>query len=186
MRAKFLNEKQKSMVVSRVKDNGTGIENRHLKVKQFMEAMLDLKTWLLFLFAMTSNSPNGLIIKGTGFSTLQTTLHQMPSGAVQLVVCPLACYFAMRCANCRILIILLTLVPFLVGILGLRLISEDNPYGRLACLWISFSYTAIWTLSMSVATANAAGHTKKITTNSMFLIRYCLGNFVGSFFFKME
>lgn len=81
---------------------------------------------------------------------------------------------------------LLALIPFLAGILGLRLISEDVPYGRLACLWISFSYTATWTLSMSVATANTAGHTKKITTNAMLLIGYCLGNFVGPFFFKTD
>lgn len=39
---------------------------------------------------------------------------------------------------------------------------------------------------MSVATANTAGHTKKITTNAMLLIGYCLGNFVGPFFFKTE
>lgn len=37
---------------------------------------------------------------------------------------------------------------------------------------------------MAVATANTAGHTKKITTNAMLLIGYCLGNFIGPFFFK--
>lgn len=95
-------------------------------------------------------------------------------------------YFASRFPNSRILIMLLGLVPFLAGVLGLRLISESIPYGRLACLWISFAYTATWTLSMSVATANTAGHTKKITTNAMLLIGYCLGNFVGPFFFKTE
>lgn len=36
---------------------------------------------------------------------------------------------------------------------------------------------------MSVATANTAGHTKKITTNAFLLIGYCLGNFIGPFFF---
>lgn len=36
---------------------------------------------------------------------------------------------------------------------------------------------------MSVATANTAGHTKKITTNAVLLIGYCLGNFIGPFFF---
>ncbi|GJC83927.1 putative transporter C757.13 [Colletotrichum liriopes] len=81
---------------------------------------------------------------------------------------------------------LMCLAPFLAGILGLWLIDQSNPYGRLACLWISFAYTATWTLSMSVATANTAGHTKKITTNAMLLIGYCLGNFVGPFFFKAE
>lgn len=212
LRAKFLSETEKAAVVGRVKGNGTGIENKHFKWSQFIEAMLDLKTWLLFLFAVTSNSPNGglsavslvlelskmrmnaneaeqfqgLIIKGMGFTTLETTLHQMPSGAVQLIVCPLACYFASRFPNARLLIMLVCLIPFLAGILGLWLIDESIPYGRLACLWISFTYTATWTLSMSVATANTAGHTKKITTNAMLLIGYCLGNFIGPFFFKTE
>ncbi|KAH7017211.1 major facilitator superfamily domain-containing protein [Ilyonectria destructans] len=191
MRAKFLTQKERSLVVGRVKDNGTGIENKQFKVKQFREAMLDLKTWLIFLFAVTSNSPNGglsafqgLIIKGAGFSTLRTTLLQMPSGAVQLVACLLACHFATRYANCRILIMLIAMIPFLVGLLGLRLLSQDNSHGRLACLWVTFCYTAAGTLSMSVAIANTAGHTKKITTNAMLLIGYCIGNFVGPFFFK--
>ncbi|KAI8657049.1 MFS domain-containing protein [Fusarium sp. Ph1] len=193
MRAKFLTEEQKGYAVARVKDNATGIENKRFKMKQFREAMLDLKTWLLFTFALTSNSPNGglsafqgLIIKGAGFSTLRTTLYQMPSGAVQLVACLVACYCATRFQNCRILIMILFLMPFLAGVLGLRLLSQDNSYGRLACLWVTFFYTASGTLNMSVATANTAGHTKKITTIAMLLIGYCLGNFVGPFFFRTE
>lgn len=59
MRAKFLTPDERARVVARVKGNGTGIENKHFKMPQFWEAMLDLKTWLLFLFALTSNSPNG-------------------------------------------------------------------------------------------------------------------------------
>ncbi|KAK2006703.1 major facilitator superfamily transporter [Colletotrichum eremochloae] len=190
---KFLSEREKAMVISRVKGNGTGVENKTFKWPQFREAMTDMKTWLLFLFAVASNSPNGglttfqgLVIKGMGFSTLETTLIQMPSGGVQLILCPLACFFASYYPNARIAIMLMCLAPFLAGILGLWLIDQASPYGRLACLWISFAYTATWTLSMSVATANTAGHTKKITTNAMLLIGYCLGNFVGPFFFKAE
>lgn len=57
--AKFLSDDEKTAVLDRIKDNGTGLENRKFKKDQFVEAMLDLKTWLLFLFAVTSNSPNG-------------------------------------------------------------------------------------------------------------------------------
>ncbi|KAK6201957.1 hypothetical protein LQW54_009170 [Pestalotiopsis sp. IQ-011] len=189
--AKFLSEDERVLAIIRVKSNNTGIENKHFKTKQFTEAMLDPKTWLLFLFAVTSNSPNGglttfqgLIIKGMGFSTMQTTLIQMPSGAVQLVACPLACFFASYFKNARLSIMLICLAPFLAGVCGIWLIDNTKPYARLVCLWISFTYTATWTLSMAVATANTAGHTKKITTNAMLLIGYCLGNFIGPFFFK--
>ncbi|BCS23745.1 uncharacterized protein APUU_40189S [Aspergillus puulaauensis] len=188
---RFLDEGERGLVLARVRNNGTGVEDKKFKWPQFMEAMMDLKTWLLFLFAVASNSPNGgltsfqgLIIKGMGFSTLKTTLIQMPSGGVQLIICPLACFFATHYPNSRILIMLLCILPFLVGVLGLWLLPSSNPYGRLVCLWISFAYTAAWTLCMSIATANTAGHTKKITTNAMVIIGYCLGNFVGPFFFK--
>lgn len=94
--------------------------------------------------------------------------------------------FASYVRNFRLPIMLICLAPFLAGVCGLWLIDESKPYGRLVCLWISFTYTATWTLSMAVATANTAGHTKKITTNAMLLIGYCLGNFVGPFFFKSD
>lgn len=134
-------------------------------------------------YLLTFSKFQSLIIKGMGFSTLQTTLIQMPSGAVQLIACICATYFASRYANARLAIMLICLVPFLAGTIGTWLIPKSIPYGRLVCLWISFSYTATWTLSMSVATANTAGHTKKLTTNAVLLIGYCLGNFIGPFFF---
>lgn len=115
LKARFLTDHERALAIDRVKSNNTGIENNIFKMKQFIEALLDPKTWLLFLFAVASNSPNGglttvswirtpfivvrladieqfqgLIIKGMGFTTLKTTLIQMPSGAVQLIVCPLA------------------------------------------------------------------------------------------------
>lgn len=190
VQAGFLNEDERKRVIDRIKTNGTGIESKVFKWSQCKEALLDLKTWLLFVFAVTSNSPNGglttfqgLIIKGMGFSTLQTTLIQMPSGGVQAVVCVFATHLASKFPNARLSVMLGCLVPFLVGIIGLWLIDDSKPYGRLVCLWISFSYTATWTLSMSVATANTAGHTKKVTTNALLLIGYCVGNFIGPFFF---
>ena len=57
--ASFLTEEEKTAVLDRIKDNGTGLENRKFKKDQFREAMVDLKTWLLFFFAVASNSPNG-------------------------------------------------------------------------------------------------------------------------------
>ncbi|KAH7374625.1 allantoate permease [Plectosphaerella cucumerina] len=190
LRTKFLSEREKTLVIDRVKDNGTGMEDKRFKWPQFWEAMMDLKTWLLFAFAVASNSPNGglttfqgLVIRGLGFSKLQTTLIQMPSGGVQLIFCVFACFCASHFPNARIPTMLVCLGPFLAGTLGLWLIDQSIPYGRLACLWISFTYTAAWTLAMSVATANTAGHTKKVTTNAVLLIGYCVGNTIGPFFF---
>lgn len=57
--SKCWTEDEKARMLERIKDNGTGVEDRHFKVAQFKEAMLDLKTWLLFFFAVTLNCPNG-------------------------------------------------------------------------------------------------------------------------------
>lgn len=117
-----------------------------------------------------------------GFSTLQTALIQMPSGGVQTIVCCGACYLASKFPN---------------AIAG----HADMP-GTIPCwnywylvdptehtLWstgVLLDFVLIhshWTLSMSVGTANTAGHTKKVRTNAILLIGYCLGNFIGPFFF---
>jgi MFS family permease len=188
--AKFLNEFERQCVLERIKGNGTGVENKTWKSHQFREALTDAKNWLIFVFAVASNAPNGgltafqgLIIRGLGFSTLRTTLIQMPSGAVQFIVCISACYVASSYENARFAVMLSCLLPALAGVLGMWLLPQTNPYGKLVCLWITFSYTATGSLSMSVVMANTAGHTKKATSAAILLIGYCLGNFVGPFFF---
>lgn len=56
---KFLNDREREVLIERIKGNNTGVEDKTFKWAQFREALLDLKTWLLFLFAVASNSPNG-------------------------------------------------------------------------------------------------------------------------------
>lgn len=191
--ARFLTDFEKECVMERIKDNETGVENKQWKAKQCLEAVTDAKNILMFVFAVASNAPNGglttfqgLIIRGLGFSTLQTTLITMPSGGVQFVVCVSACFIASSYENARFTVMLACLVPALAGVLGMWLVPQGVPYGRLVCLWITFSYTATWSLSMSVVTANTAGHTKKATSAAILLIGYCLGNFIGPFFFLSE
>jgi ACS family allantoate permease-like MFS transporter len=73
-------------VIDRIEENKTGVEYKTCKKAQFVETLTDIKTWLLFAFAVGSKTPNGslttfqgIIIKGLGFLTLQTVLIQMPS-----------------------------------------------------------------------------------------------------------
>lgn len=69
LNARFLTDNERVLAIDRVKVNNTGIENKNFKMSQFVEAMLDLKTWLLFLFAVASNSPNG------GLTTVSIAPH---------------------------------------------------------------------------------------------------------------
>lgn len=91
--AKGLTEREKRIAVERLRDNQTGIENKHLKWYQVREAFTDYKTYLFFLLGIVGNIPNGgisnfgtIIIKGFGFSTLVTTLMQVPYGKAPVVM----------------------------------------------------------------------------------------------------
>ena len=71
-----LSDREKRLAVERLRDNQTGIENKNMKPRQILEAVLDWKVWVFFLLGFSGNIPNGgisnfgtLIIKGFGFST---------------------------------------------------------------------------------------------------------------------
>jgi hypothetical protein len=75
------------VAVARLTGNQTGIENKEFKLYQVKEALLDPKTYLFFLFAVSGNVPSSgisnygtLIVKGLGYNTLITTLLQIPYG----------------------------------------------------------------------------------------------------------
>lgn len=74
--AKLLSPREKWVAIERLRDNQTGVENKHLKWAQVWEALLDWKVWAFLLLGLSGNIPNGgisnfgtLIIQGFGFST---------------------------------------------------------------------------------------------------------------------
>jgi sugar phosphate permease len=56
-----LSHPEKVIVIERIRDNQTGIENKHFKLGQFKEAMLDIRTWLLVMLVIATNVPNGAV-----------------------------------------------------------------------------------------------------------------------------
>jgi len=79
--------KQRRWAVERLRDNQTGVENKHLERYQVVEAFEGLKLYLIFILGIAGNIPNGeisnfgaMIIKGFGLSTLVNTPIQVPYG----------------------------------------------------------------------------------------------------------
>lgn len=60
--AKWLNEREKVVAVERLRDEKLGIENKHWKWEHAREAVLDKKNWILWLFFIAVNIPNGGLI----------------------------------------------------------------------------------------------------------------------------
>lgn len=98
-----LTKRERRIAVDRIRENQTGVENKHLKPYQILEAFKDYKLYMFFILGVVcklntsqsvlrclptnnrqGNVPNGgisnfgtIIIKGFGFSTLVTTLMQV-------------------------------------------------------------------------------------------------------------
>lgn len=54
VKARFLDEEERTKAVRRVQGNHSGIETKTWKRAQLIEALTDVKTWLFFLFAAVS------------------------------------------------------------------------------------------------------------------------------------
>lgn len=88
MRAKCFSEEDKRLMVERVRDNQTGIQNKTFKKHQAIEALKDPQTWCYAGIQFCTTFPTSglgafanIIIKGNfGFNTLQTQLLAMVLG----------------------------------------------------------------------------------------------------------
>jgi hypothetical protein len=148
-----------------------------------------------------------IIIKGFGFSTLVTTLMQIPYGAIialSILICVFANEYVEKTGRqARSWFILLFLAPNIAGAFGLAFLEADNQAGRLVSYYLTGPYNAAFVMVLSMSTANTAGHTKKVVTNGSYtpsphlvipislthpfpavlFLGYCTGNIVGPFFY---
>ncbi|KAF2443408.1 MFS allantoate transporter [Karstenula rhodostoma CBS 690.94] len=193
--APLLTPRQRRIAVERLRANQTGIENKHLKGYQVVEALKDPKTWFFFILGAIHNTPNGgisnfgtIIIKGFGYSTLVTTLLQVPYGlliALFILSCVYANnHFSTQHRHTRCWFILLYTLPNIAGTFGLRYIPQQHHVARLWCYYLTGAYNASFVLVLSLAVGNTAGHTKKVVTNAFLFLGYCVGNIAGPFFYK--
>jgi len=195
--ARFLSERERRIAVERKRGDQTGIENKTFKLYQVKEAFKDYKLYLFFLIAIVSNVPNGgtsnfgtIIIQGLGFSTLITTVLQVPYGvfiALVLLFCVfLNDWIAKKGNNSRVYMIILFLLPNIAGEFGLNFLPQDSHIARLICYYLTGSYNASFVLVLSLVTANVSGHTKKVTINAALFLGYCVGNLIGPFFYVTD
>ncbi|OKL62251.1 hypothetical protein UA08_02210 [Talaromyces atroroseus] len=189
---RYLTTAQKTIMINRLRENQTGIENRKFKIHQFLEAMADFKVHLFFLIAFFQAIVNGgvtnfgtMIIQGFGFSTLGTTLLQVPYGVfISLVILSCVWLNAKMPPNNRCLMLLVFLMPNIAAAFGLRFVPQSAQVGRLICYYLTGSYNASFVMLLSLTTTNIAGHTKKVTSSGILFIGYCTGNIAGPFFYK--
>ncbi|KAK6454276.1 allantoate permease [Scheffersomyces xylosifermentans] len=181
----WLTEEDKIMVVERIRANQQGFGNKHFKIKQFKEALLDHRTWLIFSYALFSNIPNGgltnfgsiLMTEDFGFTPKQALLMQIPEGVIEFVGCTFLAFSASYLVKSRMFWATFGTSIAVIGEFMLAFCS--NSKARLAGLYLSFLLPIGFICLLSVISSNVAGHTKKVTVNAIYLIGYCVGNLIG-------
>ncbi|KAK0234042.1 MFS general substrate transporter [Armillaria fumosa] len=207
----FLTPEERSSAVQRLKENQTGVENKHFKKEQYedlgfhrcrtstqapnsrmIEALTDIKTWLFALFSVLANIPNSLanqrqlIILSFGFSNLNTTLLGCVPGAVAVLAVWTGTSIAARIPNSRAWVSVVYLIPNLAAVFLMLFLSWDNKVGLLVTLFFAGLGVTAFVLSLSWLSSTTAGHTKRITVNTIMLTAYCIGNAVGPLMWRAK
>ena len=55
--ARFRTKEERIAAIERIRDQQSGTENKRLKKEQVVEALLDIRTWLIVLATLLSMSP---------------------------------------------------------------------------------------------------------------------------------
>lgn len=117
MRAKCFTEEEKHLMVERVRDNQTGVQNRVFKKNQLIEGLLDPQIWGYALIALCTTLPTSglgsfenIIIQSLGFSTLQTQLLAMVLGAYIIIVL-LSSLWLVKKTQQNLLVMLVFVIP---------------------------------------------------------------------------
>ncbi|KAI2792686.1 hypothetical protein POX_b02727 [Penicillium oxalicum] len=187
-----LTHDEKVFAIERLRENLTGIENKHFKWCQFVEVFKDPQTYLIAIIVTAMDVPNAavssftsLIIKNIGFTTKETELLNIPNGVVSiltiLTVTNIASRYDQRCLS-----VVLALSGGLLGSCLLAFSPKSMKAAQLAGNYLTQMTGSALPLMYSIAGANVAGHTKKITMNAVLLMSFCLGNILGPLTFRTE
>ncbi|KAF8256528.1 major facilitator superfamily domain-containing protein [Lactarius quietus] len=187
----FLTIDKRVKAVQRIKENQTGIENKHFKKNQMIEALTD-KTWLFALFAALANVPNSItnqfqiIISSFGFTPLKTTLLGSVNGVVQIIAIYSGVTIASRIPNSRAWVAIIYYIPNILGVFLVNFLPWHDRVGLLFSVWLSAIATTGYVIAIAWVSQTTAGHTKRITTNAIILTWYCIGNAAGPFMWKTK
>lgn len=188
----FLSPAERITAVKRIQENQTGVENKHFKKDQMIEALLDPKTWLFSLLSALNNIPNSLtnqrqiIVASFGFTPFETTLLGCVDGVIEIITIWTGVTIVARLNNARAYVAVLYLVPNVLGAILINVLPWENKVGLLFSQWLSGVGTTAFVLSLSWISCVTAGHTKRITTNAIMLSAYCIGNAAGPFMWQQQ
>lgn len=191
-KAKFLTPEEREIAANRTIVAGTGTtENTRWRWDQLVECLVDPKTWLIFLIELVGQMPNSgtqsfsnIIIASFNFTSLQSTLINIPYSVLSASIIAGTGWLAGRYRTLNCILIVLVLIPCVVG--SAVIYRRDSvPHGvQLFAYFLLSPGPAAMPLTMALVQSNYRGVTKKMTVTAMLFLAYCAGNIAGPQFFR--
>ncbi|KIY73686.1 MFS general substrate transporter [Cylindrobasidium torrendii FP15055 ss-10] len=191
--AKFLTEEERIAVLERVRDDQGGTLNKTLKRRQVIEALTDVRTWLVVLSTMLCSLPNGgisnfsnKIVKGFGYTSKETLILSTPYGVFAALMTIFVGWYSDKKGE-RMVPIIFAILPTIFGAAILIGLNDSGNKGALL-----FGSYLIGTFGSALAViyaynaSNTSGHTKKSTVNAMTMATFSIGNIAGSEIFQAK
>ena len=128
-----------------------------------------------------------IIIKSFGFTTWQTQLLQMVSGAIQIIAMLSAVWVDKRFHQ-TILAMMAAVLPTIAGTVVLLIVpfEKQKRVGLLMAYYIMISFWACSGLALSLVTRNVAGQTKKGIVVAINFVFWATGNAIGPQVFRSK
>lgn len=179
-----LNDKLASLNVSA---STSGVRERW-NVAQIKEALIDYKTYIFFLQAITIYICNGgvtafgaYIIKSFGYTALRSILLQTPGGATTVISIYISTIVVLKVRNSRSVLLILTCLPVMAGAVMIWKGDWSNRAVPLAGYYLLPIFGAPFVLMLSLSTANVAGATKQSITSAFVFAGYNVGNIIAPY-----
>lgn len=190
--ARFLTEPERQYAQDRVIISGTGkTDKTHWQWEQMRECLIDPKTWFIFALELLTQIPNGgtqnfanLVIKSFGFTSLQSTLINIPYSLLSAAIIVGTGYLAGRFRSANCILIIAVVIPCIIGSALIYARPHTSNGVQLFGYFLLSTGPAAMPLALSLVQANYRGVTKKMTVTALLFLAYCAGNMAGPQFFR--
>lgn len=192
--ARFLTDHEKLQAAERLRANQTGIGTREFKWSQVWEVALDPKSYLWLSLAVLINIGASvtsifgpLVLSSFGFDKFETSLLNIPFGAVEMIVIFGACYAAHK-VRLKFAILVEFLLPVIAGSVMLYVLDR-GPSERAALVAAYYLLAFLFAgnpLILAWIVGNTGGATKRSATLALFQAGSSAGNIIGPLLFKSQ
>lgn len=180
--------------MERLRANQTGASSHNFDWSHVLEVALEPKSWLWVAMALLPNMGSAmtsifgpLIVQGFGFDKFETSLLNIPFGAVQTLVVIASCWVSYK-ASLKSAILIAFMLPVVAGIAMLYAIphTQSNQAPLLAAYYLCAFLFAGNPILLSWVVANTAGAAKTSTTMALYQVGTSAGALAGPLLFTEE